>query len=565
MTFAGIPLWTVTVLALGSAGLLAILHLLRVRPRQVRVITTLFWAHAAERSRARMLLERFRHPRTYALLLLICLLLCLALAQPQCEGEPADRIWEVVVLDAGSPLAAPDVSSDGSRFDLARQAAVAEATRLSLGDRLAVVIADPWPRLVQRFDDPRPLVAARLQGLVPAELPAAREAAIALARSLLRGHQNPRVLLITDRPVELPSPSADREEIDVEVICVGGPSGNAAVLSVMFEPDRVDPLRGRLLVRVGYWGPEPDEVRVRVLRAGGAPLLNTTALLDPGTWRDFAVPDLPADGDGLLVQLDAGDGALADDRASFRLPLRTVIRVATAGALPAPVAALLENDPTVRIVGPQDEHEVAVIAQPVDWDGVGPAVIVSDDSPPIEAGSPLQVSGTSPLVRDLYFENATCGTGARVDTDDPASEALLYAGSDVLAVLSSASDAPRLYLGSALLAADSEVARRAAFAVFLTRALRHLAGWDETPLVITPERSLDDPLWAGLEAPSVEATIMPGSRLASDLSYASGDEEAAARPTGGRWAAPGLFEIVLALAVACLLIEATLHARGRIP
>jgi len=43
------------------AGILFALQRLRVRHRDLRVPTTLFWKEAVERARARTLVERFRH------------------------------------------------------------------------------------------------------------------------------------------------------------------------------------------------------------------------------------------------------------------------------------------------------------------------------------------------------------------------------------------------------------------------------------------------------------------------------------------------------------------------
>ena len=78
MSFGFVP-WALGALGLvGIAGVLYALQRLRVRHRQVEVETTLFWQQAIEESRARVLTQRFRHPWTYALLLVICSLLWLS-------------------------------------------------------------------------------------------------------------------------------------------------------------------------------------------------------------------------------------------------------------------------------------------------------------------------------------------------------------------------------------------------------------------------------------------------------------------------------------------------------
>src|SRR5690554_4932984 len=105
MNVSGIPISAAVALAMSVAVVLALLHLLRVRPRPIHVVTTLFWQQAIEQPRARTLWQRFRHPRTYALLAAIGALLALALANPQLGGR-GEAVSEVIVLDAGVTMGA---------------------------------------------------------------------------------------------------------------------------------------------------------------------------------------------------------------------------------------------------------------------------------------------------------------------------------------------------------------------------------------------------------------------------------------------------------------------------
>jgi len=540
MVFAGIGFWTALALAAASAGALALLHLLRVRPRELRVVTTLFWAHAAERTRARTLLERFRHPLTYALLLTFCLLSILALTEPRRVKESVDRRYEVIALDGGISMGAVDVATGASRFDAAREAALAEAERLSSDDPLAVLVADPWPRLVHSFDDPRPLLSGRLAAIAPADLPAARDDLLRLAASLLEGKQNPRLIWVTDRNDEALPPAVD-------VIDVGKPVENAAIVSALFEPGDENPLRGRFTVRVGSGGTSSRDVTVRVDRGGGAPLLSETRSLLPGTTADFTLPDLPADGDELVVRIEPDDAVRADNRAKFRLPLRTPIRVGGPGAVPDVLRIAMSADPTVEWVGPDGLRDVAVT--------------VAGDGPAVSASGPVVVA--SGLLHGLDMEGATCGAGGSLTAGKRGQEPLLVSGDAVLAAMSSRPGAAELHLSTALLAPDSDVCRRPTFAVFVARSLRALAGWDEDPVVLAPERLVEDPLWAQREAFDGLVTAMPGSR--SDVRERAGGENVKETPpVARRWATPRLLEVVLILALAMFVAEAALHARGRI-
>lgn len=544
--------------------MLAVLHLLRVRPRAVRVITTLFWAQAVEHTRARTLLQRFRHPWTYALLLLICVLLSLALAQPQAARAPEARVHQVIVVDAGASMTARDTDAGRSRFDAARQAAMDEAERLSMDDRLAIIVADPRPRVIHRFGDPRPPASRRLEHTAPAEVPAATVAALKLAESLLHGRSNPRVSLITDRLMEAEVTTGGTSPIDVRVVRVGGPVSNAAILSAIFEPDAEHPLRGRFSVRVGYWGDEPRDVRLRIERGGGAPLLSETHTLTSGRTHDFVTSDLPADGDELIVHLRPDDAVPADNRTRFRLPWRAPIRVARNDSAPVALRLVVQTDPSFLLVDSGEDYDVDIVLGAAVEDDEQPAVVIPATGPALTEAQPIQVIGDAPLVRDLDFEGAVLGTGVSLGTLPDGAEPLLVSGGEVLAARLSTGRARRLYLALALPADDAEVCHRPAFAVFITRAFRWLANWDDDPVVLSPERTGDDPLWADRAGYGGEVLTMPGSRRGSDLSAPIPADSDTSAPVAVRWSWPAWFEVILYLAVACFLVEAVLHTRGRI-
>ena len=94
---------------LGLALLLFVLQWLRVRHRQVEVVTTLFWREAIEESRARVLWQRFRHPWAYLGILSIAALMWLAWAGP--EFSRVDETEAVFLLDGSAAMGV------GQRFE----------------------------------------------------------------------------------------------------------------------------------------------------------------------------------------------------------------------------------------------------------------------------------------------------------------------------------------------------------------------------------------------------------------------------------------------------------------
>ncbi|MBP7934151.1 MAG: VWA domain-containing protein [Phycisphaerae bacterium] len=566
MTFAGIPFWAAAAIVAASGAMLAVLHLLRVRPRPVRVVTTLFWAETVERVRARSILHRFRHPLTYALLLVICTLLVLALAQPSLTEQAANRLHEVIVLDAGASMAAPVPSSGGTRMEAAITALEARIKGLSPGDRVAVVLVDPWPRLVLGFEQPIVSLASSLREIRPASVPAVTSEGLRLARSLLNGRGNPRVVLLTDHVPADAAADAGAEAVPCEVVRIGEDLDGLGIVSAVYEPDADHSLRGRFSVRVAAAGRKPQRARIEIRRAGGASLLSRAETVEPGASADFSLSDLPADGDRLIVSLSSTGGHVVGRELVFRLPHRSAIRVGGPQWLPAAVRAAIRSDPAVQLVEDGLERDIDVVVDPPVGTLPRPSLVLRNDGPAVEAGRPLEVSLRCSLLREVDVEVAgqTCGAGSSLGALPGSTQPLLVSGGAVLAACHGGGTAPCVILGSALLATDSDFVRQAPFAVFLARALRYLAGWDEDPVVLPPERVLEDPLWPRRTSLATEVTAMPVSRAAVDLSSPRAGASDQPPSGSGRWGWSAPFEILLALALALFLLEAVLHARGRI-
>lgn len=546
MTFTVLPFWSVLGLLGAVAAILGLLQLLRVRPRVVRVVTTLFWIHAVERTQARSLWERFRHPLTYALLLAICALVILALGGPR-SGSSERGIREVVILDAGANMTAAE--SDGtSHLDLAREAVLAEADRLSGADRLAVLVLDPLPRLVHGFDDPPALLGRALEGVAAARTAGSRELAHAAARSLLNGSENGRLVLVTNRPDQ-----AARE--GARVVRVGTPCPNAAIVSAMFVPAPVDPLSGRLVARVVYNAAAAGNVGLEVVRGGGAVLLNETVGMTPGTAHDFAVEDLQADGDQLVLRLAAGPGARADDELMLRLPSRHRVRVALSGNLPPALRLGLQSDPAVSIVDAGEVHDLAVRPGGADAQIDRPTLLIDATPPPADAAQSFTYASNQLLLAGLEF------AGGRAMAGEGTASALIESGATWLAA-SVPGKPSRIVLNREFWSEAWALYRQPAFAVFLARAVHQLAGWDAEPIVLTPQRQLEDPLWPQRAMLAGQRVVPAADRFAADLSAAV--EPAQPLPSGGRWGRTEIFESLLLLAVGLFLVETYLYTRGRI-
>ncbi|MDA1196232.1 MAG: hypothetical protein O2894_13765, partial [Planctomycetota bacterium] len=174
MSFALAP-WLVGAGLLALAGALYALQRLRVRHRELRVVTTLFWRQATEERRARVLFWRFRHLPAYLLLLAIASVLWLGVAGPRVELEDADA--HVLLLDASAAMGAGRSFQDAV-VRLTEAAAALPAARREVwfcGGRVETLLAPGESAL---------LLADRLAGLTPEAAPSALARAARTARQI---------------------------------------------------------------------------------------------------------------------------------------------------------------------------------------------------------------------------------------------------------------------------------------------------------------------------------------------------------------------------------------------
>lgn len=323
--------------ALGLAALAALLYALqrlRVRHREVEVVTTLFWMQAVQETRARVFVQRFRHPWAYLLLLLIASLLWLATARPAFDGEGGRE--HVLVLDGSAGMAS------GQRLQTAVQQVAARAAELPRA-RTRILFAGGRIDVVLDRREPLAMFEQRLAGR-PVE---------AVPPSLVRA-------------VEMLLPTAGADGLDIELFAADPldaarlpPLPPTVSVHQAPPPPSLQSNAGITALgvreaRSGDW----DKVDLRVevagsalptFRLGGAPLLAPTPEVVPGG-AGFTLLDLPARGQQLMVALPAGDALALDDRASLWLPDRKPLRVLLGADLPPTLRAALAADRGLELV-----------------------------------------------------------------------------------------------------------------------------------------------------------------------------------------------------------------------
>ncbi len=350
MSFTFLTPLAVTAGILGLAGVLYLLQRLRVRHRELDVVTTLFWREAVQETRARVLVRRFRHPLAYLLILFSASLLWLAFAGPKRGAEAARQF--VCLLDASAGM------GHGNRFEQAKARLIEVVDELPAEGRQVLCCGESVRTLLAPGEETL-LLEARLEGLAPRPAPASLRPAI--ERLVETVGEETTILVFGDAPLDqLPSTFGvqrvatgdDEREENRGITALGvSPAASGAwdVVDVLVE------LTGDKLETRG-------EVSVRL--DGEAVALSAETIRSSERARALLFRDVPARGQRfevtLEVSLGGGDGFGLDDRAVILLPDRPLLRVGLATTLDEVLRPVLEADPAVVLV---DEDADVMIAR----------------------------------------------------------------------------------------------------------------------------------------------------------------------------------------------------------
>jgi hypothetical protein len=572
--------WVVGGLAALAAGLY-VLQILRIRYREVTVVSTLLWRKAMQEAPVRKFWQHFRHPWAYLLILAICATIWLALAEPQPERDE-DGSFHVLVLDGSAGMAA------AGRYQQALAALMDQVDALPSRQRQVLWSGADTRTLLNPGEDVL-LLERRLENLLPQAAPANVERLLGELSVTRRGQQNTEVLLFGAAPVRPAVLAALPEHLRVRRAYEVTPLTNNAGITALGAADAQSGAWDRVDVFLQVQSAAGAAVAAAdlVIELDGAPL---SVALQPapggennGGNKGWLLADLPAQGGLLTVQLTREDELALDNTASLRLPSKPYIDVQLSASLDPLLRAVLGADPAVRLTA--GDASLVIRRQGEDIGATLPALEF------VGAGAqPQAFLLTYPEAFDTeaYFTDAVRAIGltqidamALADVADRPIEVSMQAGSQW-----------KLSLWQELLTEDFNFTRSRAFPLFIANAVRWLAGIPAAypyaaagrPLLAdAPERSVHvvdaqgrpiDPLGvAFVPEQAGELTLDAGARplavsLLDPATTAGGEVsalEVAAGAAAGGVSGHHWVTVLLLLALMLIGLEWYGYRKGRMP
>ncbi len=346
---------------------LIVMYILKIRRERMRVPSTWLWAAAERDLLAKHPFKKLVAQVPLILQILALLLLVFALTRPAARGGTIVGDHIAIVIDTSAsmgasahPHEAPGPST-ATRMSEAVLAANNVVASLSPGSDAIVIEAAREARVVSPLDRDARHLRAAITTLSAREVEGDLSPAVALAADRLRAlGGKKRIIVITDGALahnEALAPSG----IDTDVIQVGEPVDNAAIVRVDVRTG-VEPSTHRDQAQVfamleNYSGSARDTFVTLTIEGHADPVASRRVLLPPNAKTPVVLSFYPArtdEGAGLTVRISAAAGeqdALAIDDVAFgRVPGgRRVPVVLASNASSSWIGRAAASDPDVDL------------------------------------------------------------------------------------------------------------------------------------------------------------------------------------------------------------------------
>jgi uncharacterized membrane protein len=518
---------------------LVLLYFLKVRRRDARVPSLLFWEISRRDREASALFQRLQRDPLLLLQVLALLALTLALARPAITvlGQGARKV--VVLLDTSASMKARDVPP--SRFVAAQAQAVALVTGLGEGAEVMVIETGTHPRVAVPFTQDRERAVAAIRAARPQDLPNRLPEALRAARALAGADPRAEIYVFTDAAVSL-AEHPEASDPRLRWVTVGGGGRNVALTGLAVRKTYYGAFDHQAFASVVNFTGEAQTFTFR-LDLDGTVLAERTLTLEPQTRRALVLPFSHAGGGVVRATIDARDDLKVDNAAWAVLPPPRKIRVTLVSPGNLFLEKVLKTDPQVAL---------EVLAPEQYSGGMGDAdVVVLDSAAPARVGAgrfvfvnvvpadvPVETLGRMerpvimdwdrqhPVMRHVELAKVVIEDALRLrplTTGRPLVEAV---GGPLVYALEEP-DRKAVLIGFDLFKTDLPL--RVAFPLILSNALRwlHPAGLDQTSLQWTTGQAIVLPVAHGVDAitvttPSGRTVKVPATR--GMVAFAETDE-----------------------------------------
>ncbi|HEX9372539.1 MAG TPA: VWA domain-containing protein, partial [Roseiflexaceae bacterium] len=297
------------IVGLGLLALVLATYLLRPRRPVRRISSTFLWLAALNDLQAAKPWRRVPPSVILLLQLLAVAAISLALARPFALSADSSGPYSVVLLDGSASMQATDIAP--SRFEAAKARARQLIDQLESGQQLGLVSLDAEPRVLAPPTSDRAALTRALETAHATAEAANLPAALSVAGTLVEGHADAQILLISDGSIDR-AQLPQNPPAPVRIVGIG--SQNAANLAVAGLGTRAAQGRLSALARVVNYGPQPQTATL-TLKVDGSRFDAKALTIDPGKSADATWDDLPPNARTLEARLDQSDGLALDNAA----------------------------------------------------------------------------------------------------------------------------------------------------------------------------------------------------------------------------------------------------------
>jgi hypothetical protein len=509
--------------AFAAAIPVVILFYLLKRKRVVKLVSsTLLWQKFLAESQASAPFQKLRKNWLLILQILLLLLAVLALARPYMAGQQKPAALRVIILDASASMQTRDETP--SRFEKARQQALAWVDGLKQEDRMVIVVAGAVTEVKQSATSDKAALRRALLSSACSEGPTRLVPALQMAESLVRDRREAEIHLFSDGAMpELAE--FENKALPLVYHRVGTRSENAGITALDVRANPENPKQRAVYANVANFSSNRVERTIEFLFEGR--LLETRPLSIAGGETAPQVFRAEQSRDGVFeVRLGGTDDLPVDDRAlaTSLLPRPANVLLVTGGNRLLEKA--LRAIPEVRLTVSGALSEAAPWFDLVVLDGVTPGVWPTANilairtyttnwfAAPVSLETPALVDWKTshPLLRYSGFDNVQVMRSLSTPAPDWA-VSILEAPQGPLILAGENGRQRVIWIGFDVL--ESNWPLRVSFPIFIANAVEWL-----NPSAIQSRQLLvkaGDPLRFALTEPQPKARITLPSGESQDL------------------------------------------------